>query len=349
MATDRGARARRRPGQLARCALVLASILAAGSTPAAAPFEDTIAQRVLACTGCHGKEGPRRARRLLPAHRRQAGRLPVQPAAQFPRRPAPLRADERAARAARRRLPARDRRLLRVARSALPAAAARRRPAALLEARRGARAPTATRRAALPACDDCHGAALTGVAPAIPGLLGLPRDYLNAQLGAWRTGQRRALAPDCMAQVAQRLSPEDIGAVSALARRAAGARPCDCAAPRLPTPLPIACGGVRRRGGRRQRPGAMKRAKASVALAVVAAIVLLAAIAGRAGSIATTTGSARPTPPRTTGTAASSSRAASTWCAPAAAYGCHTERAAARPTPAGARSRRRSASSTRPT
>jgi cytochrome c553 len=35
---------------------------------------------------------------------------------------------------------------------------------------------------------------MTGVAPHIPGLLGLPRDYLNAQLGAWKAGQRRAHA-----------------------------------------------------------------------------------------------------------------------------------------------------------
>ena len=38
----------------------------------------------------------------------------------------------------------------------------------------------------LPACTSCHGAALTGVQPATPGLLGLPRDYLLAQLAAWR-------------------------------------------------------------------------------------------------------------------------------------------------------------------
>jgi cytochrome c553 len=49
---------------------------------------------------------------------------------------------------------------------------------------------------------------MTGRAPFVPGLLGLPRDYLNAQLGAWRTGQRRALAPDCMAEVARKLAPE---------------------------------------------------------------------------------------------------------------------------------------------
>ena len=67
----------------------------------------------------------------------------------------------------------------------------------------------------VPACASCHGKALTGVAPNVPGLLGLPRDYLNAQLGAWRTGQRRALAPDCMAEIARRLSPDDLSAVTA--------------------------------------------------------------------------------------------------------------------------------------
>ncbi len=66
----------------------------------------------------------------------------------------------------------------------------------------------------LPACSQCHGAAMTGVAPGVPGLLGLPRDYLNAQLGAWKTGQRRAHAPDCMAEIARRLPDEDVAAVA---------------------------------------------------------------------------------------------------------------------------------------
>jgi cytochrome c553 len=67
----------------------------------------------------------------------------------------------------------------------------------------------------LPACASCHGAALTGQQPATPGLLGLPRDYLVGQLGAWVNGQRQALAPDCMATVAQRLSGADVAAVAA--------------------------------------------------------------------------------------------------------------------------------------
>jgi cytochrome c553 len=67
----------------------------------------------------------------------------------------------------------------------------------------------------IPACVQCHGLALTGVAPNIPGLLGLPRDYLNSQLGAWRTQQRRAHQPDCMARIANQLKPDDVIAVTA--------------------------------------------------------------------------------------------------------------------------------------
>ncbi|QKY08141.1 c-type cytochrome [Janthinobacterium lividum] len=95
----------------------------------------------------------------------------------------------------------------------------------------------------IPACIACHGQQLAGVAPAIPGLLGLPRDYINAQLGAWKNGIRRAHAPDCMAQVAQRLSDADVGAVSAWLGTqvaSADARP----AASIALPLPLHCGGV---------------------------------------------------------------------------------------------------------
>ena len=66
----------------------------------------------------------------------------------------------------------------------------------------------------LPACVQCHGERLTGVQPNVPGLLGLPLDYLNAQLGAWQTGQRKAHGPDCMAEVVRRIPHEDVIAVS---------------------------------------------------------------------------------------------------------------------------------------
>ena len=95
----------------------------------------------------------------------------------------------------------------------------------------------------IPACVACHGAAMTGVVPSIPGLLGLPRDYLNSQLGAWKTGQRRAHVPDCMADIARQLTPDDVSAVSAwLAAQpvAAGGKP----ARTLPAAMPARCGGV---------------------------------------------------------------------------------------------------------
>ena len=66
----------------------------------------------------------------------------------------------------------------------------------------------------IPACTACHGLAMMGRQPAIPGLLGLPRDYLNAQLGAWRTGQRKAASPDCMHSVALLLDTADVSALS---------------------------------------------------------------------------------------------------------------------------------------
>ena len=95
----------------------------------------------------------------------------------------------------------------------------------------------------VPACTQCHGAAMTGVLPAIPGLLGLPRGYLVEQFGAWRTGQRKALAPDCMARVATMLTPSDITAVATwLSSQPVAVGPA--AAESIARPLPLACGSV---------------------------------------------------------------------------------------------------------
>jgi cytochrome c553 len=67
----------------------------------------------------------------------------------------------------------------------------------------------------IPACTACHGSQLLGIQPAVPGLLGVSQDYLMGQLGAWRSGARAALAPDCMAQIARRLRPQDMAAATA--------------------------------------------------------------------------------------------------------------------------------------
>jgi cytochrome c553 len=96
----------------------------------------------------------------------------------------------------------------------------------------------------VPACVACHGQSMTGVEPAIPGLLGLPRDYLNSQLGAWKSGLRRAAQPDCMAQIAGRLSADDISAVSGwLASRPF---PENAVPPTVSEKLPMQCGSVPR-------------------------------------------------------------------------------------------------------
>jgi len=95
----------------------------------------------------------------------------------------------------------------------------------------------------IPACIACHGERLTGALPAIPGLVGLPRDYINAQFGAWRNGSRHALAPDCMGTIATRLSLADVSAISAWL--ASEPLPADASpAPTLPRPLPLACGSA---------------------------------------------------------------------------------------------------------
>ncbi len=95
----------------------------------------------------------------------------------------------------------------------------------------------------LPACVACHGQRLSGVSPSIPSLLGLPRDYITQQLSAWRQGSRRAASPDCMAHMANGLTPSDIVAVSAwLSTQAIPANYKPAAT--LPAALPLTCGGV---------------------------------------------------------------------------------------------------------
>ncbi|HEV3430601.1 MAG TPA: c-type cytochrome [Paraburkholderia sp.] len=93
----------------------------------------------------------------------------------------------------------------------------------------------------VPACAACHGAKLTGMEPAIPGLVGLHSDYISAQIGAWRSGSRHAKAPDCMHEIATRLTDDDVNAVAAwLSTQNAPQNPVPAAAGSLKTPL--ACG-----------------------------------------------------------------------------------------------------------
>jgi cytochrome c553 len=76
----------------------------------------------------------------------------------------------------------------------------------------------------------------------------LPRDYLSGQFGAWKNGTRHAAKPDCMAELAGRLSVDDISAVSAwLSLQPAPANPLPQAA--AAKALPLECGSTRQAQG----------------------------------------------------------------------------------------------------
>lgn len=194
--------------------LATTGALAQGSPRAQPPFEDTLAQRVAACTACHGPQGRAGPDGYYP-------RIAGKPEGYLYNQLLNFRDGRREYGLMTHLLqPLDDAYLREIARHfaglqvpyPAPAAAATASAETLKTGERLAREGLPSRR--VPACAQCHGAALTGVAPGAPGLLGLPRDYLNAQLGAWRTGQRRAHAPDCMADVAKALSLEEVSAVS---------------------------------------------------------------------------------------------------------------------------------------
>ena len=228
--------------------MLLAAAMA--SAHAAAQFRDDMAQRTLACTLCHGKEGRAGPDGYYP-------RIAGKPAGYLYNQLLNFRDGRRRYGLMARLLdPLSDAYLLEIARhfAALDLPYAAPPPAQVSDAvlQRGqllARQGDAS--AKIPACVRCHGGALTGVAPTTPGLLGLSRDYLNAQLGAWRTGQRKAHAPDCMAQIARQLAPEDLTAVAAWL--AAQSLPMDARpAQALPQPPGIDCGSAMLPAGRTQ-------------------------------------------------------------------------------------------------
>jgi len=180
----------------------------------AAPFEDSMAQRMLACTGCHGKDGRAVGAVYFP-------RIAGKPTGYLYNQLRNFR-DGRRSYALMSGLLATlsDEYLQEIARyfsaldlpypaPALPNLSPQVASVALALVEQG------DPQRKLAACTTCHGAALTGVLPHVPGLLGLPRDYINAQLGAWKTGQRHAAGPDCMALVARALTIDEVSAVSA--------------------------------------------------------------------------------------------------------------------------------------
>jgi cytochrome c553 len=221
---------------------------AAGAFAAAPPFEDSMAQRTLACSACHGKEGRAGPDGYYP-------RIAGKPAGYLYNQLLNFRDGRRHYGLMTRLMdPLSDAYLLEIAQYFasldLPYTPPRPSAASPEVLRRGqALAMQGDTAKKLPACAQCHGDALTGVQPNTPGLLGLSRDYLSSQLGAWRTGQRRAHAPDCMADLAKRLTLEDISAVATwLSNQAPGASTKPAASPARPPE--IACGSASLPAGR---------------------------------------------------------------------------------------------------
>jgi cytochrome c553 len=192
-------------------AALAASPLLSYSAPKA--FEDTMAQRTQACTACHGDEGRAGPDGYYP-------RLAGKPADYLYKQLLNFREGRRHYAPMNALLaPLSDSYLLEIAQHfaqlEIPYPAPQPVAAPGLVMERGKRLVFRGDSAQkIPACVQCHGQKLTGTTPGVPGLLGLPRDYLIAQLGGWQTGQRRAHAPDCMSDIAKKLSATDVAALT---------------------------------------------------------------------------------------------------------------------------------------
>lgn len=240
-----------RPLPLIACALGLAALFvflllglasqasAQPARPAPLP-EAAMAQRLQACTACHGEQGRASREGYVP-------RIAGKPAGYLEQQLLNFRDGRRRHAGMAYLLEHLSDDYLRE----IAAHFAAQRPPAPPPSREAALAPAQAARAEqlvrqgdparrLPACAACHGAQLGGIAPGVPGLVGLPSDYLLAQLGAWREGQRRARQPDCMALVAQRLPAAEL----ALVARWLAAQPLAEPIAEQPASWPLECGAV---------------------------------------------------------------------------------------------------------
>ena len=203
---------------IARAALFAAWLVAgnAAAQTVVPPFADTIEQRMQACFGCHGDRGGGVPDAAFP-------RLAGQPADYLAAQMQAFRDGVRTY-APMNYLMARqsDAYFLEIAEYF----AAQVPDARVVDARRAAPLDRASyeagralvhegrQAAALPACTACHGPDLAGTMPGIPALAGMPRDFLIEQVGSWKSGSHRSPEPNCMAQIAKRMSGADIVAAA---------------------------------------------------------------------------------------------------------------------------------------
>jgi cytochrome c553 len=218
--------------------LALVSMQYAAATP-----KDTLAQRLAACTYCHGEQGRAGPDGYYP-------RLAGKPAAYLYHQLLNFRDGRRQYRPMNQLLQNLDEAYLReIAEFFSTQKAPYPEPVtATLSTEQAQRARTLVTQGdaqrKVPACTACHGPALMGALPATPALLGLPRDYLIAQLGAWQNGLRQAHAPDCMGQIAQQLSVDDVATMSAWL--SSQPVPANYTVTQPPKALPLRCGSALR-------------------------------------------------------------------------------------------------------
>jgi cytochrome c553 len=205
----------RNPRRFFRSLLFCGIALVAAAAHAAPEFHNTIAQRLKACTACHGDQGRSGPDEYYP-------RLAGKPAGYLYNQLLSFRDGRRHYGLMTHMVDLMtDQYLMEIAQYFAALEVPYPTPAPLP----GHPAPAVLERgkqlvlhgnpeARLPACVACHGTRLTGAEPRFPGLVGLSVDYLTAQLGAFKTGERQAYPPDCMAQVAERLSDADAYAVA---------------------------------------------------------------------------------------------------------------------------------------
>jgi cytochrome c553 len=194
--------------------MTLAAGLACAAAHAATPVPDTLEERLATCAACHGKQGEGlRANEFYP-------RIAGKPAGYLYNQLVNFR-DRRRDSPVMNYLVAHlsDDYLREIAEhyAKLPPSYPPAEPPAAREvlARGEALVMHGDKARRIPACTACHGKSLNGMNPAVPGLVGLDAKYVAAQMGAWRSKQRRAKAPDCMANIASLLAPGDVSAVTA--------------------------------------------------------------------------------------------------------------------------------------
>ena len=226
--------------------LAALTVLIAPEVNAASGFKDDMAQRTLACTACHGPQGRAAPDGFYP-------RLAGKPAGYLYNQLVNFRDSKRHYSLMTQLIaPLTDTYLMEIAQHFasldVPYPLPEKTTASVAVLARGQQLVLrGDAGRGIPPCVQCHGSAMTGVAPSVPGLLGLPRDYLNAQLGAWKTGKRQAQSPDCMKAVVALLLDVDINAVSSyLAAQSLPAitKPAQSAPLLAAGQTPISCGSA---------------------------------------------------------------------------------------------------------